>query len=240
MAIDKYLERVFGGTAAEFLTAASEAMLSGEKQFIVTANPEILMHAEKDAGTRQMLLDKTVRITPDGVSVVKAMQMCGLPVKERIAGVDLAEGLLKTAGENQKTVYLLGAKEEVVSTLAKNLTEQYPGMTVHYHNGYDGDKDAIMKEIAGIAPDLTLVALGVPAQEKLIYRHLPAFTKGVLIGVGGSFDVLSGLKKRAPVFFIKTNTEWVYRIAKEPWRLKRFYNSNIKFMGEVRRTSRKR
>ena len=240
MAINKYLERVFGGTAEAFLAAASEAMLSGKKQFIVTANPEILMHAEKDAGIRQMLLDKTVQITPDGVSVVKAMQICGLPAAERITGVDLAEGLLKAAGENQKTVYLLGAKEEVVSTLAKKLTEQYPDMTVHYHNGYDGDKDAIMKEIAEIVPDLTLVALGVPAQEKLIYRHLPAFGKGVFVGVGGSFDVLSGLKKRAPALFIRTNTEWLYRITTEPARLGRFYNNNVKFLGEVRKAARKR
>ena len=132
-------------------------------------------------------------------------------------------------------MYLLGAKEEVVAALAGKLTAEYPDMTVNYHNGYDGDKDAIFHEIAALEPDLVLVGLGVPAQELLIYRHLPKFAKGVLVGVGGSFDVLSGSKKRAPQFFVKTNTEWLYRIAKEPQRLGRFWNNNVKFMQEVRK-----
>ena len=126
-----------------------------------------------------------------------------------------------------------------MSTLAKNLKAHYPAMTLHYHNGYDGDKDSIMKEIAILSPDLVLVGLGVPAQEFLIHRHLRDFTKGVLMGVGGSFDVLSGMKRRAPALFVKTNTEWLYRILREPSRLKRFWRSNVKFLGEVRKAARK-
>ena len=239
MAILEYLKRVFPGTAEEFAGKAQQAMLSGEKLFIVTANPEIIMHAEKREEIRELLLSKQTAITPDGISVVKAMRMCGLPAKERITGVDLAEKLLKKAGEAGKSVFLLGAKEEVVSALAEKLKREYPAVTVAYRNGYDGDQDQIFEEIAELQPDLVLVALGAPAQELLISRHLEKFQKGVFMGVGGSFDVLSGKKQRAPALFVKTNTEWLYRILREPSRLGRFYQNNIKFLGEVRKAAGK-
>ena len=95
-----------------------------------------------------------------------------------------------------------------------------------------------VEAIQALQPDLVLVALGVPAQEKLIARHLGNFSKGVFIGVGGSFDVLSGSKRRAPALFVKTNTEWLYRILREPSRLGRFYRNNIKFLGEVRKEAK--
>lgn len=238
MAIAEYLKRVYGGTAESYFEKAERAMLEGRRLFTVTANPEIIMHAEKDPRIRELLLSPQAEIIPDGISVVKAMDILGLPAKERITGVDLAAHLLKAAGENGRSVYLLGAKEEVVSALAKKLGDEYPDITVGYHNGYDGDKDVIFDEIARLAPDLVLVGLGVPAQELLIYRHLPKFTKGVLVGVGGSFDVLSGSKRRAPAVFVKTNTEWLYRIAREPQRLGRFWNNNVKFLREVRKASK--
>lgn len=239
MAIQEYLQRVFPGTAEEFCEKAGAAMTSGEKLFVVTANPEILMHAEKRPDIRGILLSPDTAITPDGISVVKAMRMCGLPAQERITGVDLAEKLLKQAGETGKSVFLLGAKEEVVSALAEKLKGEYPDMVVQYRNGYDGNKDEIFGEIAAAAPDLVLVALGVPAQELLIAKHLAKFQKGVFIGVGGSFDVLSGKKQRAPALFVKTNTEWLYRILREPSRLGRFWQNNVKFLGEVRKAVKK-
>ena len=206
---------------------------------MVTANPEILMHAGDSPEIRALLLDEETAVVPDGISVVKAMRLLGLPAKERITGVDLAEQLLKLAGQQGKSVYLLGAKEEVVSALAQKLKAQYPQMEIHYKNGYGKDKDADFREIEALQPDLVLVALGVPAQEKLIARHLERFSKGVFIGVGGSFDVLSGSKRRAPAVFVKTNTEWLYRILREPSRLGRFYRNNIKFLGQIRREAKR-
>ena len=235
MAVHEYLKRVYGGSARSYFERAEKALLSGERLFTVTANPEIIMHADRDPKIKKLLLSPDAEIIPDGISVVKAMNTLGCEASERITGVDLAAHLLMAAGENGKSVYLLGAKEEVVSALAEKLRAEHPDITVNYHNGYDGDKDVIFDEIAALAPDLVLVGLGVPAQELLIYRHLPKFTRGVLVGVGGSFDVLSGSKKRAPQFFVKTNTEWLYRIAKEPQRLGRFWNNNVKFLREVRK-----
>ncbi len=239
MAIKEYLQRVFPGTAEEFCQKAGEALAAGRRLFVVTANPEILMHAGDSPEIRALLLDEETAVVPDGISVVKAMRLLGLPAKERITGVDLAEQLLKLAGQQGKSVYLLGAKEEVVSALAQKLKAQYPQMEIHYKNGYGKDKDADFREIEALQPDLVLVALGVPAQEKLIARHLERFSKGVFIGVGGSFDVLSGSKRRAPAVFVKTNTEWLYRILREPSRLGRFYRNNIKFLGQIRREAKR-
>ena len=239
MAIKEYLQRVFPGTAEEFCQKAGEALAAGRRLFVVTANPEILMHAGDSPEIRALLLDEETAVVPDGISVVKAMRLLGLPAKERITGVDLAEQLLKLAGQQGKSVYLLGAKEEVVSALAQKLKAQYPQMEIHYKNGYGKDKDADFREIEALQPDLVLVALGVPAQEKLIARHLARFSKGVFIGVGGSFDVLSGSKRRAPAVFVKTNTEWLYRILREPSRLGRFYRNNIKFLGQIRREAKR-
>ena len=239
MAIKEYLRRVFPGTAEEFCQKAGEALAAGRRLFVVTANPEILMHAGDSPEIRALLLDEETAVVPDGISVVKAMRLLGLPAKERITGVDLAEQLLKLAGQQGKSVYLLGAKEEVVSALAQKLKAHYPQMEIHYKNGYGKDKDADFREIEALQPDLVLVALGVPAQEKLIARHLERFSKGVFIGVGGSFDVLSGSKRRAPAVFVKTNTEWLYRILREPSRLGRFYRNNIKFLGQIRREAKR-
>lgn len=239
MAIKEYLQRVFPGTAEEFCQKAGEALAAGRRLFVVTANPEILMHAGDSPEIRALLLDEETAVVPDGISVVKAMRLLGLPAKERITGVDLAEQLLKLAGQQGKSVYLLGAKEEVVSALAQKLKAQYPQMEIHYKNGYGKDKDADFREIEALQPDLVLVALGVPAQEKLIARHLERFSKGVFIGVGGSFDVLSGSKRRASAVFVKTNTEWLYRILREPSRLGRFYRNNIKFLGQIRREAKR-
>ncbi len=240
MAIREYVKRVFPGTAEEFCAVAGKALLEGKRLFVITANPEILIHAGEDPAIREMLLEESTAVVPDGISVVKAMGLLGYPAKERITGVDLADKLLKLAGEQGRSVYLLGAKEEVVSALAEKLKAQYPRMTVRYKNGYGKDKDADFQEIVQAQPDLVLVALGVPAQELLIARHLEQFQKGVFIGVGGSFDVLSGSKRRAPAFFVRTNTEWLYRILREPSRLGRFYRNNVKFLGQVRREAKTR
>ena len=102
-------------------------------------------------------------------------------------------------------------------------------------DGYVQDKEKVFREIVEMQPDIVLVALGAPKQELLIHRYYRRGEKGVFIGVGGSFDVLSGRKKRAPSFFIRHNLEWLYRIASEPKRLKRFWDSNIKFLFELRK-----
>ena len=204
--------------------------------FIVTANPETMMKSETDTELNKLLNDKDTILVPDGIGVVKASKMIGYDVKERIAGIDIANTLLDYGNKLKKTIYLFGSKQEIIDSMKDVLKEKYPNLKlVGSSNGYVQDKDKVFEEMSKLKPDIILVALGIPLQEKLIYKHLSLFDKGIFVGVGGSFDVLSGTKKRAPKIFIKTNTEWLYRIICEPKRLKRFYDSNVKFMFRVKK-----
>ena len=157
--------------------------------------------------------------------------------KDELIKYDLCQTLVSEeyAEELKKSVYLFGAKPQVIEAMKRIMQEKYPhAKLAGACDGYVKNKDEIFEHISQLQPDIVLVALGIPAQEKLIYRHLDSFSKGILVGVGGSFDVMSGTKKRAPQFFIKLNLEWLYRILKEPSRLKRFYQNNWGFMLEVK------
>ena len=118
--------------------------------------------------------------------------------------------------------------------MAEVVKEKYPKIKLlKAQDGYVKDRDKVRKDIIKQKPDLCLVALGIPHQEKFINSLMDSVDKGIYMGVGGTFDVLSGTKKRAPKLFIKLNLEWLYRIMCEPSRLKRFYDSNIKIMLDV-------
>ena len=204
--------------------------------FIVTANPETMMKSETDTELNKLLNDKDTILVPDGIGVVKASKMIGYDVKERIAGIDIANTLLDYGNKLKKTIYLFGSKQEIIDSMKDVLKEKYPNLKlVGSSNGYVQDKDKVFEEMSKLKPDIILVALGIPLQEKLIYKHLSLFDKGIFVGVGGSFDVISGHKKRAPQIIIKLNLEWLYRIICEPKRLKRFYDSNVKFMFRVKK-----
>ena len=137
-------------------------------------------------------------------------------------------------------MYLFGAKQEVIEKMQEKIKKDYPQIQLlGAKNGYTEDKQKVFEEIEKLQPDVVLVALGAPMQEKIIYKNLRKFPKGIFIGVGGSFDVLSGSKKRAPKIFIKLNLEWLYRIALHPKRWKRFYNGNIKFIYKIKKEAKK-
>ena len=207
-----------------------------KKTFIVTANPETYMLSKKDDEMKSIIYNNENLIVPDGISIVKTASYFGIDLKERITGVDLCSHLLKVADENKYSLYLFGSTSEVIEKLVTVINKKYSNINIlGYSNGYEKDKDAIMKKIVKLNPDICLVALGIPYQEKLINKYIDTVKKGIYIGVGGSFDVLSGTKKRAPKIFIKLNLEWLYRLICEPKRLKRFINSNVKFIFEVRK-----
>ena len=232
--IYKYFEKIYKGSIEKYLDNIKSNIKNNKKTFIVTANPEAFILAEKNDSYKKMLLDKNVDIVPDGIGLVKAGNILGYKIKERIPGIEIAQNLLEYADIDKKKVALFGSKSEVIETMKKVLKEKYPNINlVIAKDGYVKDKDKIMEEIIKKEPDVVLVALGMPLQEEIIYKYYDKFKKGILIGVGGSLDVLSGFKKRAPKIFIKLNLEWLYRIAKEPTRLKRFYNNNIKFIIEI-------
>ena len=234
--MNELFDKLYSKSEESFYKILNKNLKSNKKMFIVTANPETFMMSEKDEEMRKLLLDNDTFLVPDGIGIVKAARMINYDVKERITGIDIANELLKLANKQKKSIYLFGAKQEVIDSMEKVLKESYPNLNlVGMSNGYEKDKDKIFEKIVKTKPDIVLVALGIPLQEKLIYKHLDKFDKGIFVGVGGSFDVISGHKKRAPKIFIKLNLEWLYRILKEPKRLKRFYDSNVKFIFKVRR-----
>ncbi len=237
----KYFDKLVGTPKEEFYSVMEENLNKNKRMFIITANPETFEIASKDEEFNKIVMDEATTIVPDGIGIVKASHMLGYQVKERITGVDLAVKLLELANEKKLNVALLGAHEEVIDAFVKKIGKEYKGIKiVASANGYDYDKDQFFETIKDLDVDVCLIALGIPAQEKLIYKHLNKFKKGVFVGVGGSFDVLSGMKKRAPKIFQKLNLEWLYRITTEPKRIKRFYNSNIKFMFKIKKMKKQK
>lgn len=236
-----FFDKIYKGGAAAFFAQVKENLIKGKKMFIVTANPEAFMLGEREKDMAALLCDEDTTVIADGIGIVKGARMVGVDVAERIPGVELAKKLLEFADESSGSVFLLGAKREVLDALCERIAGDYPNITLcGAVDGYTEDKDAVFEKIKQSSPDIVLVALGMPAQEKLIYRHYNNFKKGIFVGVGGSFDVLSGQKSRAPKFFIKYNLEWFYRIMKEPKRIKRFYDNNIKFILKLMKDNRSR
>lgn len=232
----KLFEKLYNKDANSFYLTVKENLENEKKSFIVTANPETFMISEADEEMKKLLLDNDTTIVPDGIGIVKASKKTNHKVMERITGIDLAEKLLEYGNELKKSIYLFGSKQEVIDSMREMLNSKYPDLVIAgTSNGYVKDKDNVFAEIAKLKPDIILVALGIPLQEKLIYKHLDKFNKGIFVGVGGSFDVISGHKKRAPKIFIKLNLEWLYRIIKEPKRIKRFYDNNIKFIFKIKK-----
>lgn len=206
----------------EYMDLFMERIRKNEKTFVVTANPEIVIHANKDQKYFEAL-KKADFITPDGIGIVIASKILKQPLKERVSGFDLMGKLLEKAEENQLKVYLLGAKETTLEKAYQNILKKHPNIhIVGKHHGYfDIEDESIADEIARLNPDLIFVALGFPKQEYWIERYIDRFEKGLFMGVGGSFDIWAGEAKRAPEIWIKLNIEWMYRLLNQPSRLKR-------------------
>ncbi|MFS0774791.1 WecB/TagA/CpsF family glycosyltransferase [Neobacillus sp. 3P2-tot-E-2] len=201
------------------LNSLEKRIYQQQKTFLVTVNPVIYMQAQKDPQYKG-IIECADYLTPDGIGVVKACKWLRRPVRERITGFDLMSALLGLADQHGWKVYLLGATASIVARTCNTIMEHYPGLVVAgYHDGYFTDDGEIVKEIVESQPDLIFVAMGCPLQEKWIYENLPTFRKGVFIGVGGSFDVMSGLDQRAPQRWIDLHVEWLYRIVKKPRRV---------------------
>lgn len=237
----EYFEKLYKGSQEDYLLQLKENLKNETKTFVVTANPATFMEADRHEEVAALLLDEQTSAVADGIGIIKGAEMLGIQIKERIAGVDIAQKLMEYGSELSKSIFLFGSKQEVLDAMCAVIARDHPNLKVAGAvNGYVADRDAVFEEIKKAAPDIVLVALGIPVQEKLIYQHLKEFDKGIFVGVGGSLDVLSGTKIRAPKFFIDHNLEWLYRILKEPKRIRRFYNSHVKFIFRMRKEQRKK
>ncbi len=235
-----YIKKTYRGNSESFFKLIENKLINNKKMFIVTANPETFMKADSIPEFDKALMREDTTIVPDGIGVVKAANYIGIKeIQERITGVEISYKLLECANKYKKSIYLLGASNEVLELTVKNIEMNYPNVNIAgYSDGYVEDKDAVFDEMVKLNPDVVLVALGVPKQELLIAKHYDKFSKGIFVGVGGTFDVISGTKKRAPEIIQKLNIEWLYRIIGDKERMKRFYNSNVKFVFEIRRMNK--
>lgn len=190
---------------------------------VVTANPEIVMAANKDPKFMKLITKNADLITPDGIGIVLGGKMLKKTLKERVTGYDLFTWLLQVGNLRKLRVYLIGAKPEVMRITKEKIARDYPGIElVGAEDGYfKDDLKTAAKRIEESNPDLVFAAIGFPRQEELISILRQAQVPALMMGVGGSFDVFSGVVKRAPEAFQKTHLEWFYRLITNPTRFKR-------------------
>lgn len=206
----------------DILKILEQRVVENKKTYVVTANAEIAMYAKENVSYFN-IITKADYIVPDGIGVVKGAQILKKEIKERVPGIELMVDLLKIADKFNQKVYFYGAKNEVIEKMIKRIKSDYPNINiVGYSNGYINDADnKITDEIINLEPDYIFVAKGAPLQDEWINKVIQKTDKGLFMGVGGSFDVLAGVVKRAPEIWQKLNLEWLYRIAGDPKRWKR-------------------
>lgn len=194
------------------------------KHMIITAGPEFVMLTKRDADLKHIAHVADL-VTPDGIGIVWAAKQQQHDVRERVTGVELVQDLLATAQFRKQPlrVFVLGASDESLHTCVENLQTAYPLCTFAGRNGYftDAQLPEILGQIEAYAPNVWLVGLGQPRQEKLIFQSLAGLPPCVAIGVGGSIDVWGGTVKRAPALIRKLNVEWLYRLLRQPQRWRR-------------------
>ena len=207
-------------------SAADRALelLNGSKlSILVTANPEILNNATKNAELADVIKSSPL-VVADGMSLVKLSNIKKDPFPERVTGIDLAFEILNRCAASGKKVFLLGAKPGVAEMAAENLKNQIPGLVIcGTADGYfkDEEADGIIQKINDSGADFLICAMGSPRQELFLSRNADKLNVKLGVGVGGSLDVWSGNIKRAPQEYIDHNIEWLYRLKTEPNRLGR-------------------
>lgn len=194
---------------------------SGTPHVIATPNPEMIVAAQDDSELKCIINSADLRV-PDGISMVVVSKLLGRPLKERVAGIDLMLEMIQLAAEKGFKVFLLGGAPGVAIDAAVKLINRYPCLNiVGTEDGYFGDDSKAIDKIRSAKPDMLFVGLGAGRQEKWLNRHLGELNVPVSLTIGGSLDVISGRKKRAPKWAQSLYIEWLYRLLTEPNRWKR-------------------
>lgn len=198
---------------------------------VVNASKVNLMEADKELAS---IVNDCPLINADGASIVWAAKRLGVPLSERVTGIDLFLELVKLSADRGYKIYLFGAKEEVVTKVKRIFEEKYPDLQiVGYRNGYfsEADEPQIVADMAASGADMMFVAFSSPKKEYWVHKYLNQIGIPFVMGVGGSFDVVAGVTDRAPEWMQNHGLEWFYRFVQEPKRLwKRYIVGNTKFV----------
>lgn len=195
----------------------------GEPHQLATANPEFVMAAQHNPEFRQVLRHADLCV-PDGVGLLWAARRLGRVLPERVTGSDLVPLLARKAAEKGWRIYLLGAGPGVAERTAQILVSQNPALRIA--GAYAGspavaDAPALVERVRLARPDILWVAYGAPAQDLWIARHGDELGVPVMMGVGGAFDHIAGVRKRAPGWIQRIHLEWLFRLITQPWRWRR-------------------
>lgn len=220
-------------TLEQAVERCRSAVASRERMLVGVANAAKLVAVSSDTLLRDALLTCDL-VLADGQSVVWASRLLGHPLPERVAGIDLFESLLEVADREGRSVYLLGAKADVLARLVAVVTTRYPGLTVAgSRDGYfpAEESDAVAAQIRSSGADMVFLGISSPIKELFLARHADGLAVPILHGVGGSFDVLAGVTRRAPAAWQRLGLEWAYRLLQEPRRLwQRYLRTNSAFL----------
>ena len=218
-------------TRADTLAWVVDAVRAREPKQICTPNPEFLMTARRDPAFRDVLRAADLNI-PDGVGLLWAARRLGQRLPERVAGSDLVGDIAALAAQSGWRLFLLGAAPGVAERAADVLRVRHPGLTVvgtESGSPRPDDADRLIALITAAEPDVLFVAYGAPAQDKWIAAHRQRLDVPVSMGVGGSLDFIAGIAPRAPRWLQRLGLEWLYRLARQPWRAKRIFTAVIEF-----------
>ena len=208
-------------TKSEAVDHAFTLQTEHKGYYVVTPNPEIVMLAREDEGMMSAVKDAELVIA-DGIGIIYGAKILGTPMKDRIPGIDFTTELLKKMNEEGRSLFLFGSKPGVAEKAAENLSAQYPNVKiVGTNDGYFKDDGPIIEKINAAKPDLMLVCLGAPKQEKWMQANASRLDVGIMVGAGGSMDVFAGVVDRAPEKWRRMGLEWLYRLLKEPRRIGR-------------------
>ena len=208
-------------TKSEAVDYAFSLQKEHKAYYVVTPNPEIVMLARDNPDMLSAVKDAELVIA-DGIGVIYGAKILGTPLGDRIPGIDFTTALMEKMNEEGRSLFLFGAKPGVAEKAAENLGIKFPGIKiVGTNDGYFKDDEPIIEKINAAKPDLMLVCLGAPKQEKWMQANAQRLDVGIMVGAGGSLDVFAGVVERAPEIWQKLGLEWLHRLLKEPRRIGR-------------------
>lgn len=200
------------------LSAIEGFIADGRPRMVVTADASAVVIARGDHELRSIINEADL-VTPDSTGILWGAKHFGTPLIERVSGADMVEQLCMRANEKGYSVFLLGSAPGITEQAAANLKSRYPNLRIAgTHHGYfeNGDSSEARRMINESKPDMLFVAMGIPMQEKWIKEHMDELGVPVSMGVGGTFDVISGNVKRAPMWMRNHGLEWLHRLISNP------------------------